>query len=87
MLLLGPLYHLPDPDDRGRALSEAQRALRPGGVLLAAGISRFASTLDGLRHEMIADPVFDVIVEQELRDGVHRNPEPTEHPEWFTLAY
>lgn len=55
--------------------------LRPGGVLLAAAISRFASTLDGLRHGALHDPDGD------LRDGVHRNPDVTGHPEWFTLAY
>ena len=48
VLLLGPLYHLTDRADRIRALTEARRVLRPGGVLAAAAISRFASTLDGL---------------------------------------
>jgi S-adenosylmethionine-dependent methyltransferase len=42
VLLLGPLYHLIMEDDRRRALSEACRVLAPGGVLLAAFITRFA---------------------------------------------
>ncbi|WP_410566622.1 class I SAM-dependent methyltransferase [Amycolatopsis sp. cmx-4-61] len=46
VLLLGPLYHLVDGADRARALSEARRALRPGGVLAAAGISRYLSLLE-----------------------------------------
>jgi ubiquinone/menaquinone biosynthesis C-methylase UbiE len=44
VLLLGPLYHLTSRDDRLRALREAFRVVRPGGVVAAAAISRFAST-------------------------------------------
>src|SRR5258705_12570098 len=43
VLLLGPLYHLTEREDRLNAQREAGRVLRPGGVLLAAGISRLAS--------------------------------------------
>jgi SAM-dependent methyltransferase len=45
VLLLGPLYHL---DDAGRAvaLEEAHRVLRPGGLLAAAAISRWAALID-----------------------------------------
>jgi SAM-dependent methyltransferase len=85
-LLLGPLYHLPDAADRAQALAEARRVLRPGGILMAAAISRFASTSDGLRTGAIADPAFEAIVEGDVRDGVHRNPDPEGHPEWFALA-
>lgn len=35
-LLLGPLYHLYTADDKKRALSEAIRVTRPGGVIFAA---------------------------------------------------
>ena len=87
VLLLGPLYHLVEAGDRATAVAEAYRALRPGGVLRAAAISRFASTLDGLRLAMIHDPSFEKIVEGDLRDGVHRNPDVAGRPEWFTLAY
>ncbi len=73
VLLFGPLYHLPAADDRAHALVEACRVLRSGGVLLAAGISRFASTFDGVRLGLIADPTFEGIVEGDLRDGVHRS--------------
>src|SRR5438874_2316738 len=44
VLLLGPLYHLTDREERLRALTEAHRVLKQGGVLFAAGVSRFAST-------------------------------------------
>jgi ubiquinone/menaquinone biosynthesis C-methylase UbiE len=85
LLLLGPLYHLPDADDRARALSEAARVLKPGGQLFAAAISRWASALDGLTRDLLQDRRFELIVEQDLRDGQHRNP--TERLDYFTTAY
>ena len=47
VLLLGPLYHLQERDDRRQALREARRVLKSGGLLFAAAISRFASLVDG----------------------------------------
>jgi SAM-dependent methyltransferase len=85
VLLFGPLYHLTDRADRVRALVEARRVLRPGGVLAAAVIVRFASTLDGLLRGYLDEPAFEAIVERDVRDGQHRNP--TGRPEWFTTAY
>ncbi|MEO3812518.1 class I SAM-dependent methyltransferase [Sphaerisporangium sp. B11E5] len=46
VLLLGPLYHLAVRDERVRALGEARRAVRPGGVVVAATINRRAAVLD-----------------------------------------
>jgi len=48
VLLLGPLYHLPDPDDRRAAINEAVRVVRPGGFVVGAAISRHAVLLDGI---------------------------------------
>jgi SAM-dependent methyltransferase len=85
VVLLGPLYHLTDGADRARALREARRALRPGGLLAAAAITRFASTLDGVAQGFLLEPGFEAIVERDLADGQHRNPDG--HPGWFTTAY
>jgi len=85
VLLLGPLYHLVEAEDRQRALAEAYRVLAPGGRLFAAGISRFASALDGLRFGFLADPTFQEIVRRDLATGQHRNP--TNHPAYFTEAF
>jgi ubiquinone/menaquinone biosynthesis C-methylase UbiE len=84
-LLLGPLYHLTEQADRLTALREAYRVLRPGGILLAAVISRFASLLDGLRHGLLDNPDFVEIVQRDLTDGQHRNP--MNHPAYFTTAF
>jgi SAM-dependent methyltransferase len=81
VVMLGPLYHLTDRADRVRALREARRVLRPGGALLAAAISRFASALDGLCRGFLKDPQFAAIVGRDLTDGQHRNP--TGRPEYF----
>jgi ubiquinone/menaquinone biosynthesis C-methylase UbiE len=85
VLLLGPLYHLTDAADRARALSEARRVLKLGGRLLVAAISRSASALDGLSRGLLQDPQFALIVEQDLRNGQHRNP--TDRLDYFTTAY
>jgi SAM-dependent methyltransferase len=85
VLLLGPLYHLTDASERQRALRESARILAPGGVLFAAGISRWASALDGLVRDLFQDPAFVDIVERDLRDGQHRNV--TARLDYFTTAY
>lgn len=48
-LLLGPLYHLVEAADRAAALAEAVRVTRPGGLVCAAAISRYAWPLYALR--------------------------------------
>ena len=85
VLLLGPLYHLTERSDRILALREAHRVLRPGGVLLAAGINHFASTISALLEDFIVDPQFIPIYEQDLRYGQHRNP--SGDPRFFTTAF
>lgn len=87
VLLLGPLYHLTDQADRIRAFTEAVRVSRAGGVVAAVGISRYASLIDGLKRRNLGDPLFRSIVDRDLRDGQHRNPDVVGHPEFFTTAY
>jgi ubiquinone/menaquinone biosynthesis C-methylase UbiE len=85
VLLLGPLYHLTASEDRARALNDASRVLKPGGVLFAAGISRWASVLDGLSRDLFDDPAFLAIAEQDVKNGQHRNQ--AGRLDYFTTAY
>lgn len=54
VLLMGPLYHLLEVDDRRQALAEAHRVLKPGGGLFAAFIGRYAP----LRWAAANDPSY-----------------------------
>lgn len=85
VLLLGPMYHLTTRSDRIKSLREASRVVRTHGVVAVAAISRFASLCDGLARGFFFDPRFRKIVERDLADGQHRNPENV--PRWFTTAY
>lgn len=84
VLLLGPLYHLPERQNRIEALEESLRVLKPGGVLFCVAISRFASLLDGMRKGYLFDPVFSRIVLKDLNEGRHENPEMD--PRYFTTS-
>jgi hypothetical protein len=59
--------------------------LKRRGVLLAVGISRFASTIDGISRGLVRDPRFVKIMRQDLETSRHVND--TGEPEYFTTAY
>jgi len=85
VLLLGPLYHLVEREDRLACLREAHRVLRSAGMVWGAGISRFASLFDSLSSGFFDDPAFAPILERDLKQGQHRNP--TDNPTYFTDAF
>jgi ubiquinone/menaquinone biosynthesis C-methylase UbiE len=85
VLLMGPLYHLTKKSDRLAALQESYRVLKKGGRLFAAGISRYASLFDGFFRNLVKDPDFFQIVEQDISTGQHRNI--TDKLAYFTTAY
>ena len=80
-LLLGPLYHLIDPLERAQALKEAVRVTRPGGLVVAAAISRYCGLLElaalGELDERTEDEAVEIMV-----TGVHQD-----NLDGFTSAY
>ncbi len=84
ILLMGPLYHLTERQDRIAALQESSRVLKQGGRVFCAAVSRFASLFDGFCSQLYDDPEYAGIVDQDLRNGQHRN---IEGKEYFTTAY
>lgn len=90
VLLMGPLYHLQDVKDRAAALSEAYRVLKNGGLLIAAGISKFSSTtwalsVYGENNDYIDDPIFFDMLRGELTTGNHNRPK--EYPYLIAESY
>lgn len=69
VLLLGPLYHLCSVAERQRAVAEAARILKPGGVILAAGINHLAYFREQFRsncQQVLSRQAFH---QQFLKDG------------------
>jgi len=80
VVLLGPFYHLAERAQRASALLEARRVLKPGGVVAAVSISRFAALLDELWQGWLSDPLFSG---PPGRTGSRRWPTPEPRPGWL----
>ena len=90
VLLMGPLYHLQNKSDRIKALNEAHRVLKKGGLLIAAGISKFSSTtwalsVYGNGCDFIDDDIYMNMLKHELATGEHIRPK--EYPFIIANAY
>jgi SAM-dependent methyltransferase len=69
VLLLGPLYHLPSPADRAVVIQEAVRCVVPGGVVIAAGMSRWAKPIVKATLGELDDPAVQRYLIQVLEHG------------------
>lgn len=74
VLLMGPLYHLTDRSQRVRAIAEARRCARPGGLVAAVTINRTAGWSDYLMYRaggtdkgFTSETVLRVLREGDLR--------------------
>ncbi len=88
VLMLGPLYHLLTLDERQRAVHEARRMLRPGGVVMAAACNRLVGLAGGYFLEPETCVELRDVYRRFLDDGIV-NPElaPTiGHAHFTTVA-
>ena len=90
VLLMGPMYHLIDIEDRVKALNEARRVLKKGGLLVCAGITRYGSMLWGLsvygsKNIVLDDVEFLNMIKGEIKEGQHIRP--NKYPNFIARAY
>lgn len=69
VFLSGPLYHLPNRNDRIRVLSEAKRVLKPSGTMAAYTIGRFATLFYGVNTGKIYEKLFMDKLKKEVETG------------------
>lgn len=85
VILHGPLYHLQKKSDRQKAIQEAKRVLKKGGILLGFAINYTASLFVGLLQGLVHDEDFYEMCKEELTTGTHHPPK--KFPGLFTEAY
>lgn len=90
VILMGPLYHLQNREDRMLTLSEAKRVLKDCGILIAAGISKFSSatwalSVYGNGVDFIDDEIYMNMIRREMKNGEHIRPK--EYPYVISNAY
>ncbi|MDV5169697.1 class I SAM-dependent methyltransferase [Photobacterium rosenbergii] len=81
-VILGPLYHLQTEQERRRALEEAMRILKPGGVVAVAYISRFF--VAGLFAQQFPHLMTPHVLDELKRGGLVSSPEAAQ---FFNVGY
>ncbi len=69
VLLHGPLYHLPQLNDRMKCLREAHRVLKPTGLLCAFGITRYAGLIHALTKGLVFEDRYRSTIMVEVQTG------------------
>ncbi len=86
VLLMGPLYHITDYNERISAIKESRRLLKDDGVLFTAALTPYSVLLHNITvydpfgenpNKTLEDPDFIKMVEREVKDGNHINPDNT----------
>lgn len=76
VLLMGPLYHLLEHEERVRAVREAYRVVRPGGRVVATFVTRNSVVQFGIARYVEYVEKCQEELEAILRTGVYRMPKP-----------
>ncbi len=75
ILLMGPLYHITEYEERILCLRECDRLLKPNGVLITGNITRYATTLKYVAaydyNPKLNDEDFFHMLEHTLETGIH----------------
>ncbi len=75
ILLMGPLYHITESEERHLCLRECHRLLKPNGVLFTANITRYSTTLKYVAaydyNPRLNDADFFHMLEHTLETGIH----------------
>ncbi len=83
VLLLGPLYHLLTKNDRSKAVCEAWRMLKTGGMVFAAVVTRYAA----IRYAAVNEPEWILNdrsrMKQILESGQHPAEPERRHPDFY----
>jgi len=82
VLLMGPLYHLVEENDRQMALKQAYDRLRPSGVIFSAFISRFG--IFGVIMKIMPESIKD---HKQVRSVVERGRDRKDWPSGGFRAY
>lgn len=86
VLLMGPLYHITDYNERISVIEESRRLLKDGGILFTAALTPYSVLLHNITvydpfgdepNRTLEDPNFVKMVEREIKDGHHINPDNT----------
>ena len=84
ILLMGPLYHITDYKGRISAIKECRRLLKHNGILFSAALTPYSVLIDKIpvydpygenKNTIIENDNFIKMVERELSDGCHINPD------------
>ena len=82
VLLMGPMYHITDYAERIKAVRESFRLLKDNGLLFTAALTPYSVLMHNITvyspengERCIEEPGFLAMVERELRDGCHINPD------------
>jgi ubiquinone/menaquinone biosynthesis C-methylase UbiE len=69
VLLMGPLYHLIEETDRRRAIAEAVRVARAGGMVMATNITRYAAIRFWAKRDPMQVVDHRAVYEQQVATG------------------